>query len=231
MLRDRRILAFRWLLPSAQLLFCAVILWPLLPVLRQRVKDSFHAYGGKRNPPLEVPESQGLIVPVSPPGQLNFETFERLERREWIPQALNLPCSLVQLPYIVLNPAKHEWLPRGMDFETWRVITWPLVGILFWWIGGRGVDALIAARGRVIRPRITWSETIAGAALCAFCAVAAICMPLFSGPDEDFPMRLFVAAFAMWSVLGGIVVIARVAQWRLRKPISGTQEVSPAVPA
>jgi len=137
---------------------------------------------------------------------------------------------LVQLPYVILNPTKQEWIPRGMNFRTWRAISWPLLGILFWWIAGRGMEALIAARRCLIRPRITWIETIAGATLCAFCAVAAVCMPLFSGRDENFPMKLFIAAFVMWSVLGGVVVAGRVVQWRLRKRlISGVLEVS-AVP-
>jgi hypothetical protein len=34
-----------------------------------------------------------------------------LERRKWLPIALNLPCGLVQLPYVILNPAKQEWIP------------------------------------------------------------------------------------------------------------------------
>jgi hypothetical protein len=38
-----------------------------------------------------------------------------------------LPCGLVQLPYVILNPAKQEWIPRDIDLQTWRVISWPLV--------------------------------------------------------------------------------------------------------
>ncbi len=230
---QRGTFAFRWLLPITQLLLCVVVLWPLRPLLMQQVRDSIHAYRPHRNPLPNLPENQQLlVVPLSPRQQLNFEretTFVRLERREWIPQTLNLPCGLVQLPYVILNPAKQEWIPRGMNFRTWRVISWPLVGILFWWIAGRGMEGLIAARRRLIHPRITWIETTTGAALCAFCAIAAVCMPLFSGRDEHFPMKLFIAAFVMWSVLGGVVVAGRVAQSLLRKRlISGGQEVSPA---
>ena len=227
MVQERRTFAFRWLLPTTQLLLCSVALWPLRPLLIQQVRDSIYAYRVRTNPPPSLPEKQQLVVPLSPRQQSDFETFERLERREWIPQTLNLPCILVQLPYVILNPAKQEWIPRGMNFRTWRAISWPLLGILFWWIAGRGIEALIATRRRLIRPNITWIETTVGAALCAFCAVAAVCMPLFSGRDENFPMKLFVAAFVMWSVLGGMVVAGRVAQWRLRKGlISGVPEVS-----
>lgn len=225
MVLERPTFAFRWLLPIVQLLLCVVVLWPLRTGLVRQVRDSIRAYRTKENPLPNFPENQQiLVVPLSPHQQLMFEkeqaTIEGLGTRQWIPQTLNLPCGLVQLPYVILNPAKQEWIPRGMDFKTWRVVSWPLVGVSFWWIAGRGIEGLIAARRRLIRPRITWIETITGAALCAFCAVAAVCMPLFSGRDEHFPMKLFVAAFGMWSVLGGAVVAARVAQWRLQRGAS-----------
>jgi len=168
MVQERRTFAFRWLLPTTQLLLCSVALWPLRPLLIQQVRDSIYAYRVRTNPPPSLPEKQQLVVPLSPRQQSDFETFERLERREWIPQTLNLPSILVQLPYVILNPAKQEWIPRGMNFRIWRAISWPLLGILFWWIAGRGIEALIATRRRLIRPNITWIETTVGAALCAF---------------------------------------------------------------
>jgi hypothetical protein len=42
-------------------------------------------------------------------------------------------------------------------------------------------------------------------------------MPLFSGRDDHFSMKLFVSAFGIWSVLGGVVVAAPVTQWGLRR--------------
>ena len=230
MLRGHRTFAFRWWLPITELVLCVAVLWPVLPALKGQVRESIHAYRAKRNPLPDVPENQRLIVPFSTQEQLDFETRERLKAREWIPQMLNLPSGLVQLlPYVILNPTKHEWIPRGMTFRLWRAISWPVVGILFWWIAGRGIEGLLAARQRLIRPRITWIETITGAALFTFCAVAAVCMPLFSGSDEHFFMSIFVAASLMWSAIGGAVVAGRVAQWRLRKRlIGGAQELSPA---
>lgn len=221
MVQERRIFAFRWLLPTAQLSLCIVVLWPFRTVLVQQVRTSVHAYRAKSSPQATLPENQHiLVVPLNAQQQPKFEkeeaTFERLEKREWIPQALNLPSGLVQLPYVILNPTKREWIPRDMSFRTWRVLSWPLVGILFWWIAGRGVEGLVAARQQLIRPRITWIETIAGAALCAFCGAAAVCIPRLSVRVGSFPMRLFVCAFGMWAVLGGVVVAARVTQWRLR---------------
>jgi hypothetical protein len=221
MAQERSILAFRWLLPITQLLLSLVVLWPLRAMLMQSVRESIRAYRPQEHPRSNLPESQQiLVVPLHPEQELLFEPAMLNFQRRWIPQVLNLPCGLVQLPYVILNPAKQEWIPRGMDFMTWRLISWPLAGVLFWWMAGRGIEGLLAARRRLIRPGITWIETITSAALCAFCAVAVVCMPLFSGRDEHFPMKLFVAAFGMWAVLGGVVVAARVAQWRLRRRAS-----------
>jgi hypothetical protein len=215
---ERPAFAFRWLLPITQLLLCVVVLWPLRTVLVQDVRDSIHAYRPRRNPPSAPPEEEQMIViPLNSQRQLIFEQEQATLERQWVPITLNLPCGLVQLPFIISNPAKQEWIPRGMNFKTWRVISWPLAGLLFWWIAGRGIEGLIAARQRLIYPRITWLETIIGAGLCGFCAVAAVCLPLFTAPDVHFPMKLFVAALGMWAALGGVTVAARVMQWRQRR--------------
>ena len=194
-----------------------------------QVVRSIHAYQPQRNPVPNLPDHVQIVL--SPGWEKELTVFERLERRQWVPITLNLPCSLVQLPYVILNPAKQEWIPRNMDLNTWRALTWPLVGFLFWWAAGRGIDALIAARRRLICPRITWIEAITGAALSLFCTIATVCLPLFSGhQDEDFPMKLVVAGLGMWAVLGGVVVAARVAQWRVRRrpSLADAPEVSPA---
>jgi hypothetical protein len=234
MVQEHPTFAFRWLLPITQLLLCVVALWPLRTILIQQLSGSIRAYRPQTGPKAGPLENHLIFVdPLSPEQERMFEKKQamlNLETRQWIPQALNLPCGLVQLPYVILNPAKQEWIPRGMDFKTWRVVCWPLAGVLFWWIAGRGIEGLIAARHQGIRPEITWIEAITSAALCAFCAVAAVCMPLFSGRDGHFPMKLFVSAFGMWSVLGGLVVAARVAQWRLRRrpSLNDDADVPPA---
>src|SRR6266566_4938478 len=98
MVQERSTFAFRWLLPTTQLLLRSIALWPLRPLLIQQVRDSLYAYRVETNPPQRLPEKQQeAIVPLSSRQQSNFETFERLERREWIPQTLNLPCMLFQL--------------------------------------------------------------------------------------------------------------------------------------
>ena len=70
-----------------------------------------------------------------------------------------------------------------------------------------------------------------GVALFLFCTVIAIGIPICAGVDKDFPMNLFVAGSGTWAVLGGMMVAARVAQWRIirkREGLSNSPEVSPA---
>lgn len=135
---------------------------------------------------------------------------------------LNLPSGLIQLPYVILNPAKEEWVPLGMDLMTWRAISWPLLGILFWWSAGRGIEALIATRRGLVKPEISLPETAIGAALFLFCVIAAICLPLFGNNDRDrdFPLKLLSCGLGMWALLGGAMAAARLGQWRIRRRMS-----------
>jgi len=63
---------------------------------------------------------------------------------------------------VILNPSKEEWVPLGMDVITWRAISWPLLGILFWWSAGRGIEALIATRRGLVQPEISWVKAAIG---------------------------------------------------------------------
>jgi hypothetical protein len=234
MLPERHTVPFRWLLPIAQLVLSVVVLWPLHMALVHNVRLSISAYRHQRTPLPPLPEGQQyriLEVPLSPQEQRELETVEGLEKREWVPIMLNLPSGLVQLPYAILNPTKEEWMPRGMDFKTWRVISWPLIGILFWWCAGRGLDALPAARRHLIHPRIAWFETVVGAVLFLFCAVIAIGIPICAGVDNDFPMKLFVAGSGTWAVLGGMMTAARVAQRRVVRATVGPSNSPDVAPA
>ncbi len=234
MVQEPHTLAFRWLLPITQLVLSMVVLWPLHTVLIQQVRLSIREYRHQQTPLPQLAEGQQfriLEVALSPQEQLELETFQSLEKREWVPIMLNLPAGLVQLPYAILNPSKQEWMPRGMDFKTWRVISWPLIGILFWWSGGRGLEALLAARRHLVHSKIGRIETVVGAALFLFCTVIAIGIPICARSDKDFPMKFFVAGAGIWAVLGGMMVAARVAQWRIirkREGLSNATELSPA---
>ena len=105
-----------------------------------------------------------------------------------------------------------------MDFQAWRAVTWPLLGMVFWWIAGRGVDALVAARQKALSPRIGWTETVVGFVLGAGGLVGAIAFLLTAGADlYDRDLQRAMSAAGMWGLLGSLTVSARAVQWRMRK--------------
>src|SRR5262249_1289881 len=76
--------------------------------------------------------------------------------------ALNLPAGVIQIPIEASREDKQELKPTGIDLFLWRAITWPLIGLLFWWIAGRAVEALVSSGNGQLTPRISWIEVISG---------------------------------------------------------------------
>jgi hypothetical protein len=218
MFRVRRLLALRWILPITQLVFSIAILWPVRHELTQQVQDAIRFGRLSKTRAPTVNEVLAVVIPerLTPEQKSEFKSFET---RKWLPSVLNLPSGLIQLPYDILSPSKDEWVPVGLDLMTWRAISWPVLGFLFWWGAGRGIDALLAARQRLVRPKISWVDAAVGIALFLFCGIAAICFPIFgySDRDPDFPLRLFSFGFGMWALLAGVVVTAKFCQRRIHK--------------
>jgi hypothetical protein len=131
---------------------------------------------------------------------------------------LDFPVAVAQVPYILANPRKREWTPRGMLPEIWRAISWPFAGALFWWCAGRGIEALLAARRSVVYPRLALVETVFAAVL--FCiGVAMLVGIITSTPDDrrDLQFLALVAGGLLWGVLATFTVTARIFQWRIHK--------------
>lgn len=218
-----RFFPYRWILPIIQLLICAIVLWPIRSELIFEMRASIHRYGSGRalehEPHYVLPESFDLSL-VDPQWE---RTFRNSERRLWVPTMLDMPVGIVQLPYVIHNPAKTEWVPNGMGVKTWRAITWPFVGLIFWWIAGRGVEALRASRRSVIDPSIGWVETGVGASLLV-CGLIVLIAPLFAGdPDSDLSWVFISGSGAIWALLGAAIVIARIAQWKIRLRLRNLQ--------
>jgi hypothetical protein len=135
-----------------------------------------------------------------------------------VPVLLNFPVMVAELPYILSSPAKREWTPNGRLLEVWRALTWPIVGMLFWWCAGRGIEALLGIRRSVMSPRLTWVET-AFAALLLLIGVATLIGIVTSTPDDrrDVQFLALIAGGVLWGILAGTTVTARVLQWRIRK--------------
>jgi hypothetical protein len=216
MSEQSRPLPYRWIFPVAQLLVCGVVLWPIRSEFVFEIREAARAYIPTRT--LEV--KPRYVLPYAFDLNLDNPQVQRslrnAERRLWTPSVLNLPVMIVDLPYVILNPAKTEWLPKGMDFRWWRAISWPFVGLIFWWIAGRGVEALLSARQSAIYPQISWVETAVGVLVLAAGLMGFIGSLVESRLDSDSPWFLFTAAGVIWAVLGSSAVAARVAQWRIR---------------
>ena len=209
--------ALRWLLPIAQLILCVTALWPWRVTLVHQIGRSLGAYQASTPSVAKATQVEGAGASISAyiyadPQELR--TLQALESHEWVPLMLNLPAGLVQLPYVILNPAKEDWRPKGINLRTWRVISWPIIGMLFWWCAGRGIEALIAARRHLVNPKITWPETVVAAVLLLFCGVTAVSLPL-SEHDRSFPLILWILGSGTWTLLAGLTIVARGWQWRL----------------
>lgn len=191
---------FAWLLPLGQLAFCAALLWPVrLAIFRQ-----LH---------IHLPQiiEQTML-------QDCVRWYDKQNLFLTSVAALNLPAGLVQLPYEMFNTTKQEWMPAEMDFRIWRVVTWPLLCIPFWWIAGRAIDALTALKRSLVTPGIGWTETIIGFVVMAACGTAFFGL-LFGLPPADRTLELtrFAAGCGLWALLGALSVVARFQQWRFRK--------------
>jgi hypothetical protein len=236
MSEEYRPFPFRWILPVAQLLLCIAILWPLRGELVASVRSSTHAYRLLDESAEHSKVGIRALYPDLSPDMSNLSAvIEEREYRDrftrlrlWGPALLNLPAMWLDLPRAIVTGARNEWAPVGMTFQYWRALAWPLVGILLWWIAGRGIEALIAAFGGNVRPTLTHAEVVA-ALLFALLGIVAFLGPLLdpSSINGELVGIFLSLAGAVWALLGATIVAARVAQWRIRRRLAQA-EVTPA---
>jgi hypothetical protein len=183
------------------------------------ISQSIRTYEATRveenaGPPINI-----YIPKLTPSQQAAADRSAEIEDlRRALPQALNLPVLLLEMPYTIANPAKMEWVPQGMMLDDWRSITWPFAGILFWWSAGRGIEALRLSRKGLIAPRVTLVETVL-AALFVCTGFATVVGAITSTPDDrsDIKFIALLAGGMLWGVLAGTMIIARIFQWRIRR--------------
>jgi len=228
---QHRSFPFRWVLPIVQLVLCVVLLWPMRGFLFFEVMESIHSYSilaPKTGATSDSKVIYNIVLPTTREEQQRADSVTKLwETRKTAPMALNFPVLIVQLPYVIASPTKREWVPRGMFFDVWRALSWPFVGMLFWWFSGRGVEALSAARRSVGLPRISWVETIF--ALILFCiGLVALIGILTSTPDDrrDIQFLALVAGGLLWGVLAAVTIAARFQQWRIGKRSAGAHSTT-----
>jgi len=173
-----------------------------------------------------------IVPPLTPEGQRRVDAVVKVwEIRKTAPLALNFPVLIAQLPYVLVNPAKREWVPKGMFPDVWRALSWPFAGMLFWWSLGRAVEALSAARLSVVRPRMSWVETVFAIVLFAV-GLVALAGILTSTPDDrrDIQFLSLVAGGLLWGILATATITARFLQWRVAKRILSSQATTDPSP-
>jgi hypothetical protein len=246
MSEEYRPLPFRWILPVAQLLLCVAILWPLRNMLIREIRLSAEAYRThgaslkSRDLPSYADESRtgdraGIQVRVIDPDLLppgtSWKNPERIPvtLRLWGPALLNFPSASVELPISLADPNGRFWVPSGMGLPSWRAISWPLIGLVLWWVVGRGFEALLAAIHGIVRPRITWAEILFAAAITllgAFALLAPVVEEIRN--DPELPWVFLSLAGMLWLILGTTIIMARVLQRRIRRRIARQTDATPA---
>jgi hypothetical protein len=139
---------FRLVLPIAQLVLCGVLLWPWRYAFEFQFRSAAHAYW-----PAAV-EKQVFNIPIP---ALSQTPVDRAALR--IAQLRLTVPSLLNLPSLFFGLGIRSLVPKGMLPEFWHSISWPFFGVIFWWITGRGIGALVASRSGVLSPKISWVET------------------------------------------------------------------------
>jgi hypothetical protein len=209
-------LPYRWIFPIAQFLICVLALWPIRSELALEIRATVRGYGAAK----AVQQEPNYVLPYS--FDLNIidpqweRSYRNKQRRLWTPTLLDIPVGLLVIPYAIHNPARTEWTPNGMDFKTWRAISWPFIGIIFWWIAGRGVEALLAAGRGAIHPLVGWIETAIGVVLLVSGFVILITPLCVGDSDVDIPLIFICGSGALWAAFGGSIVAARIAQRGIR---------------
>jgi hypothetical protein len=207
-------LRFRCWLPVGQLLLCALLLLPFRNVI---FMELFHIRVYSL-----APDSG---TKIGPDGSIQIHpnpAFERWLRAKDIAcavvAALNFPGGILQLATAIFSHDGREWTPARVEFRLWRALTWPFLALPFWWMAGRGIEALLASLRKTIAPHLRWWELCTGSIFFAGGATLCIGFLLFHEPsDLDSQLGLFIGSMAIWAILGGVMVLAKFLQWRIAK--------------
>jgi len=212
--------AFSLLLPVIQLLVCIVVLRPYWFSLREHVR--YHVQQFERV--LSRNDQSNTQSPTMTNVVIGFEPEpESFDFRLATPAALNLPVGFVQLPIAFASNNGAEWAPGDMTLGEWRALTWPFLGLVFWWIAGRGFEALFAAtqsrRFTIIRPSLHWLEVMIGFCFLVAGSSVAIVFAIGHNPTGLMTHWVFAAGASLWALLGAVIVTARILQSRIRRRV------------
>jgi len=182
------------------------------------VRASLRAYGIVRELPEKERPGPQRVIPFDFSDPDVQRRIKRSQAREWFVATLNLPGGLPDLTCAMVGSAHEEWIPRGMFMWAWRDISWPIVGMFFWWLAGRSIEALLCARHGLLQPRIGWWEVLISIPVLAYGGIWPVMLFVDRSSRSEFAWWPFLAVFgSLWLVLGACTLAAAILQWRLRR--------------
>lgn len=129
--------------------------------------------------------------------------------------SLNIPGVLIGLAFDI-RTWPDEWHPSSLLVDTWRAISFPIFCLPFWWMVGRGLDALRDGR------RLGWPLGLMGVIMSlAFAVAVAGCAVAFSERDRTDPLKFWIfGGLGIWLLLFGMVGFAWIRQLILRRRVA-----------
>ncbi|HEY6252054.1 MAG TPA: hypothetical protein VI685_19020 [Candidatus Angelobacter sp.] len=141
------------------------------------------------------------------------------------PGSLNFPAFFFD--FFIYGRVVDQTREYDTSFRmAWRAVVWPWLGIVFWWMAGRAVEALAAARKRSLLPRIGPPEVTVAFALIFFGAGLSLAF-VFGEESRDLDSYLLGAGAALWALIGAVMLLARIVQWRVRKATRAIPDMTP----
>jgi hypothetical protein len=125
---------------------------------------------------------------------------------------LNLPAFSIEL---VLSRLSHSgpqsWTPAGMDFRSWRTVSFPIFCLPFWWFEGLGLDGLLK------RKHLRWPTFLIGTLLCGLCLIFLLGLRFALTTEERAGIVYQVWGFGLWVLLLSVFPIGWIIRFRNRR--------------
>ena len=111
-----------------------------------------------------------------------------------------------------------------MSPYVWRALSWPFAGTIFWWLSGRGVEALRVVRRSVVHPRMNMTETVWATILFCFGVISLVGILTSTPADrDDIQFMALLAGGRLWGILGAVTIWTRFLQRRILKAEASEQ--------
>ena len=125
---------------------------------------------------------------------------------------INLPASFIQLLFASLfHSWPGSWAPAGLDFRSWRAISFPIFCLPFWWFEGLGLDGLLT------RKHLHWRSFLLGTLLWGLFLTGLLAIQFAMSAEERTEMISPIWGFGLWVLLLSVFPIGWIIRWRNRR--------------